>query len=502
MDYGIVGGILGVLNPYMMLLILLGVVVGIIFGAIPGLTAATALALFLPVTFGMEATAGIVLLIGLYIGGISGGLIPAIILRMPGTPSSIATTYDGSPMALRGEAGKALGVGIVSSFIGGIFSTVMLIFIAPAIAKVALRFGPWEYFAIGIFSLSMISSLVSQSVAKGLGSAIIGLLISMIGAGPVDSVQRLTFGFHSLEAGLDLLPVMVGLFAVSELLKTAESVDQENLEAVKFKLKGFGFSLREFFGTQKFNLTRSALIGLGIGILPGMGGSTSNLISYLAAKNQSKHPEKFGTGIIDGLVASETANNSTIGGALIPLMTLGIPGDGVTALLLGAFLLHGISPGPLLFVNQGPLVYSVFGAVLIANLFMLVLMYLGLHPIARILKTPKYLLLPIIMIFCSVGAYSVNNRIFDIGVMLVLGVFGFYIEKLGFSLTPIVMGFILGPIVELNLRRGLMASKNSILPLFESPVAMVFLLIGLASMGIPIVKWWVKRLRAIKNTEN
>ena len=324
----------------------------------------------------------------------------------------------------------------------------------------------------------------------------------MIGAGPVDSVQRLTFGFHSLEAGLDLLPVMVGLFAVSELLKTAESVDQENLEAVKFKLKGFGFSLREFFGTQKFNLTRSALIGLGIGILPGMGGSTSNLISYLAAKNQSKHPEKFGTGIIDGLVASETANNSTIGGALIPLMTLGIPGDGVTALLLGAFLLHGISPGPLLFVNQGPLVYSVFGAVLIANLFMLVLMYLGLHPIARILKTPKYLLLPIIMIFCSVGAYSVNNRIFDIGVMLILGVFGFYIEKLGFSLTPIVMGFILGPIVELNLRRGLMASKNSILPLFERPVAMVFLLIGLASMGIPIVKWWVKRLRAIKNTEN
>lgn len=476
-----------VATPFNLILITLGVIVGIIFGAIPGLTAATAVALFLPMTFGMTPVQGISLLIGLYIGGISGGLVSAILLKIPGTPSSIATCFDGNPMAKRGEAGKALGIGIFTSFVGGIISTIILVFIAPPIAQFALKFGPWEYFAIGVFSLSMIASLVSGSVAKGLASAAIGLVLAMIGTGPVDAAQRLTFGFTSMEAGLDILPVMIGLFAVSELFVTAETVYRGDTKPIKFELKGWGFSMKEYFG-QKFNILRSAMIGTGIGILPGIGGGTSNILSYLAAKNQSKYPEKFGTGIIDGVIASETANNATIGGALIPLMTMGIPGDGVTALLLGALMLHGISPGPLLFTNQWELVYSIFGAVLIANFVMLAAMYLGIRPVAKILEVPKHILFPIIMAICVVGAYSLNNRVFDIWTLLILGVLGFYMDKYGFSLTPVVLGFILGPIVELNLRRGLMANHNSMVTILKSPIAMIFLSIAIISVVMAVVK--------------
>jgi putative tricarboxylic transport membrane protein len=374
-----------------------------------------------------------------------------------------------------------LGLGIFSSFIGGLLSALVLIFISPPIAEFALRFGPWEYFSIGVFSLSLIASLVSGSVIKGLASTVLGLILSMIGTGPVDAARRLTFGFNAMDAGLDLLPVMVGLFAVSELFTTAATVYQGDIKPIHFAMKGLGFSLREYW-RQKINILRSTLIGAGIGILPGIGGSTSNILSYLAAKNQSKYPEKFGTGISDGIVASEAANNATIGGALIPLMTMGIPGDGVTSLLLGGLLLHGISPGPLLFVNQWQFVYAIFGAVLVANVFMLVCMYGGIRPVAKILRIPKYILLPIIMALCAVGAYSLNNRVFDVGTMLVLGIIGYLLEKAGFSLTPIVLGFVLGPIVELNLRRGLMSSHNSFLPILKSPISLIFLSIAVISI--------------------
>ncbi len=484
-------GLLAVVSPFTIFLIFGGVVIGIIFGALPGLTAATAVAVFLPATFGMNPTNGIVLLIGLYIGGISGGLVSAILLKIPGTPSSIATTFDGAPMAARGEAGKALGVGIFSSFLGTIFSLIILIFLSPIIANFALEFGPWEYFAIGVFSLSLISSLISSSVIKGLISAVIGLVLSMIGRSAVDAAPRLTFGFRAMQSGLDLLPVLIGLFAVPEFLKSCENHDLESIKAIKFQIKGFGFSFKEYF-SQWINLLRSALIGIGIGILPGIGGSTSNIIAYLAARNQSKYPEKFGTGIIDGVIASETSNNATIGGAMIPLLTLGIPGDGVTALLLGGLLLHGIAPGPLLFVTQKPLVYSIFGAMAIGSIIMLVIMYIGIHPLAKILEIPKHILLPMIMVICVVGSYTVNNRLFDVITLLVIGIMSYGLEKLEFPLTPIVMGFVLGPIVELNLRRGLMANQNSMASIVKSPIAMIFLSIAVLSIIYSFMKNRIK----------
>ena len=293
-----------------------------------------AIALFLPISFKLSAIQGMSLLVAIYIGGISGGLISAILLRMPGTPSSVATCFDGYPMAKRGEAMKALGVGIFYSFLGTLLSIVLLILLSPVIADIALQFGTFEYFSIALFSLTMIASLSSGSVIKGLLAALLGLMCATIGLAPVDAALRFTFGNNQLLAGVDILPVLIGMFALSEIMVFAENRGQEESTIsidVKNKMRGFGFTVAEFMG-QMINFLRSALIGMGIGILPGLGGSTANLIAYSVAQNQSRYPKKFGTGIIDGLVATETANNASIGGAMVPLLTLGIPGDMATAL--------------------------------------------------------------------------------------------------------------------------------------------------------------------------
>ena len=478
----IVSGFASVMNLPCILLIFGGTALGIIFGAIPGLSATMAVALCLPLTFGMDPILGFSLLVALYIGGISGGLISAILLRIPGTPASIATTFDGHPMAERGEAGKSLGAGIVFSFIGGLISILVLIFIAPPIAKIAIKFGPYEYFAVAVFSITMIASLVSGSLIKGLASGVIGICLAMVGAAPIDSVERFTFGVYDLATGFDILPVLIGLFAISEILKTAEEgIKAEKDNVRKYSMKTSRLTLAEV-REQWVNVLRSSAIGVGIGILPGIGGGTSNMIAYAAAKNQSKNPEKFGTGILDGIVASETANNASVGGALVPLMTLGIPGDTVTAMLLGGFMIHGISPGPLLFTSSAELVYGIFAALFIANIAMLILEYGGLSIFVKLLNIPKYILLPIIMTLCVVGAYGLNNRIFDVWTILVFGVIGYALEKFDFSLPPVILGFILSPIIETNLMRGLMTSQGSFVPFVTRPIAVVFL--GIAAISI------------------
>ena len=471
-----------------LILIFLGVGVGIIFGAIPGLTATMAVALFLPLTFGMHPVDGMALLVGLYIGGVSGGLISAILINIPGTPSSIATTFDGYPMAEKGEAGKALGAGIFYSFLGGWFSFLVLFFIAPPLADIALKFGPPEYFSIAIFSLTLIASLSTGSTIKGLMSGIVGLLLSCVGTAPIDAFPRFTFGFHELDGGFNLLPALVGLFAITEILKTAESDIEIKLENIaNYRIKGFGFSGKEFV-EQLGNFIRSSLIGTGIGILPGIGGGTSNILSYIAAKKMSKHPEKFGTGILDGVVASETANNASIGGALVPLLAMGIPGDTVTAMLLGGLMIHGLSPGPLLFTTSGNIVYGIFAALIVANFVMVLMEYFGIRFFVRLLKIPKHIMLPIIIVFCVVGAYGLNNRVFDAWSVMFFGVIGYAFEKWGFPLAPVILGFILGPIAETNLRRGLMMTQGNFLPFLTKPVSGAFLVIALASVVYSVIK--------------
>ncbi len=478
----IAGGFGTVLTPTGIFLMFVGVAVGIVFGALPGLSATMAIALFLPVTYAMASSDAMTLLMALFIGAISGGLISAILLRIPGTPSSVATCFDGHPLVAKGQAAKALGVGVVFSFLGTIFSTVLLMFLAPQIAKVAINFGPFEFFSIAVFSLTMIATLSSGNMVKGIAAGVLGFMFSTIGTDAIESTQRFTFGSTNLKSGFDMLAVMVGLFAVGEIIAAAETSHHKNEEVVTQPsmkgIKGFGFTMKEFT-SQLWNALRSGLIGMGIGILPGIGGGTSNMLAYTVAKNSDKHPEEFGKGRIDGVVASETANNATIGGAMVPLLTLGIPGDTTTAMLLGALTLHNLNPGPLLFETQASVVYGIFAAMLISSVIMLFMEFFGLRVFVKLLSIPKYILLPCIFVLCVIGAYNLKNNMSQVIACIMFGVIGFAFKKFEIPSTPFILGFILGPLAEQNYRRGLMRTNGSFVPFLTSPISAVFLGIAL-----------------------
>jgi putative tricarboxylic transport membrane protein len=472
-------GIANIFSLQPFIVIVCGVAIGIVFGAIPGLTTVMAVALCLPLTFGVDPVTGLSFLCGLYVGGVSGGLIASILINIPGTPSAIATTFDGYPMTLRGESGRALGIGILYSFIGLFLGLLMLYFGAPVMARFALRFGPFEYFCVAALALSLVASLSGKFMSKGFASAVLGILVTMVGFAPHDAYPRLTFGFHDLDGGFGLLAVLTGVFAISEVLKAAEQAKRGKLvEVPVFKLEGFyGLRPGEFVRNIP-NALRSAGIGFLIGVLPGIGGSMSNLVSYTAAKDSSKYPEKFGTGIPDGVIASETSTNACIAGDMLTLIALGIPGDAVTALLLGGFILHGIQPGPMLLQTNGPLIYSLFVAMFLANVVMLVLEYYGIRIFAKLLRIPKYYLFPAIVVMCAIGGYGMDNRIFDIGTLLFFGILAYVMIKLGYPLVPFILGFIMGPIMEDKLRTSLMSSNNEILPLITRPMSACFLLVG------------------------
>lgn len=481
-------------NPMAYLLILIGSILGIFFGAVPGMTSSMGIALVLPITYSMGIVEGMAILLGIYIGSISGGLITAILFNIPGTPASIATTFDGYPMAKRGEGGKALRVGMFYSFLGGMISLLILFYVSPPLAKFALKFGPVEYFSIGILSLTLIASLSGDDLVKGLISAMIGVALTTIGMAPIDSVKRYTFGIAALDGGVQLLPVLIGVYAILEILKSAERSNDGYGEIPTFKAKGLGVSLREF--KQQFvNLVRSSLIGTGIGILPGLGATISNILAYSIAKDSSKYPEKFGTGIVDGLVASETANNAVSGGAMIPMLTMGIPGDAGTAMLLAAFMLHGITPGPLLFREHGPVVYSIFAILIVANVFTLLIEMYGLKVFLKLLDIPKQFLYPIIIVLATIGAYGLNNRLFDVLCIFIFAVLGYVLDKNEFPLAPLVLGFVIGPIIELNLRRGLMSTYGSFGAFFTRPISAVVL--GLTLVLLVFSAWQSRKKQKV-----
>lgn len=491
-----------VLNPVCLMLILMGVIVGIIFGSIPGLSATMAIVLFLPMSFGMTPMNGISLLVGLYLGGISGGLISAILLKIPGTPSSISTVFDGGPMAEKGEAGRALGIGILYSFLGGLLSIFALMFISPYLAAITLKFTPVEYFAVAIFSLTIIASLSGNSLINGLLSGFFGIALSLVGMAPIDAYTRFTFGHFQLLSGFDIVVILIGVFAVTDIILSGYDRKHlaDKMEKKTFVLNGFGISMKEF-KEQIGNMIRSSLIGIGIGILPGIGGSTAGLLSYTATKNASKYPEKFGTGVIDGVIASETSNNAVIVGSLIPLLTMGIPGNTVTAIFLGGLTIHGISPGPLIFDKSGQYVYGIFIALIIANIFMLIFERAGLKVFVKLLDIPKHILLPIIMVCCVVGAYSSNSRIFDVWCVLAFGLMGLVFKKLKVPTTPLIIGFILGKMAEENLRRALQASDGAIGVFFTRPISLVFLVIAFLSVVMTLKKSFASKKATLAEEE-
>lgn len=472
-------------DPSHLLLIVVGVAVGLVFGSIPGLTGNMGVALALPLTYNMDPSQAMALLISILVGGVSGGLVSAIFINIPGTPSSIATAWDGYPMTLRGEGGKAMGTAVLTSFIGGLFSFAVLTFFTPVLADWALKFSSWDYAAIGFFSLTLIAVVVKGTVVKGLIGALIGVLLSMVGPAPVDGVPRFTFGSYELLGGFNILPIVVGIYAVSEAIRAAEGrfiPGQEMIAQKLDKIRGFGISAREYLLHWK-NVLRSALIGTGVGILPGLGGNAASMISYAVAKDSSKHPETFGTGELDGLIASETANNASVGGALVPMMALGIPGSATAALLIAALSVHNLTPGPAMYFKNPDLIYSIFAICIIANVVFCVLELLGINLLVKCLSVPKQILIPLIMMMCIVGTYTVNNRLFDVYCILGFGLLGYLMSLCKIPPSATIMGYILGPIVELYFRRSMQDSSGSLLPLVSRPISLIFVILTVLSLA-------------------
>eukprot|EP00913_Durusdinium_trenchii_P008941 g8407.t1 len=447
-------------------------------------------------SFADDATDALILLVSMYVGSISGGLISATLLRMPGTPASIMTTLDGYPMAQSGRAGRALGLGISASFVGGVVSWGFLLLLAEPMAKYAVLLGPFEMFALVMMALVLIASVSEGSIACGIFSGLLGMLCTMPGASPSDGRIRWTLGFEELNGGLKLLPVLVGLFAVSQVIRDILTIDAQP-KPVAVRRDGLMMSLKDF-RSQAVNLLRSSVIGTWVGILPGIGANIGSVMAYSAAKNASDEPESFGKGAESGIVASEAANNATVGGALIPLVAMGIPGSVIDAILLGAMVIHGLQPGPQLFAQNPEGVYTIMAAVLVANVAMLLMMTTSVRWLARLTSVPRAFLIPIVLVFCVVGSFALAQRMFDVGVMLAFGLAGFVMERTGLPLAPFVIGFVLAPVAEYNLSAGLMSSAGSYLPLVTRPVTLVFLLIALFLLAWPVWKRRRDSLRASK----
>lgn len=480
-----VQGLQNVLNFNVILVLILGTLTGITIGSLPGLTATMGVALVLPITFSMDPITGILLLIGVYFGSVYGGSITAILINTPGTPASAATAIDGYALAKKGDGNKALQVSTISSAVGGIMSVIILIFIAPQLANFALKFSAPETFALGLFGISIISSISGDSMIKGLIAGVLGLLIATIGIDPIGGFPRFTFGNMNLTSGVNLIPVMIGLFAASEAFKSMEDIfEKRNINVIVEKSN---LSKKEAKGLIP-TILRSSLIGTFIGMIPGAGADIASFVSYNEAKRFSKDKEAFGKGALDGIAAPESANNAVTGGAMIPLLTLGIPGDSVTAVLLGALMVQGIQPGPLLFENSGDIVYTLFVGMLLANILILVIGLLGTRLFTKILLIPKSILSPIILVLCVVGSYSLGNNYFDVIIMLIAGIIGYFMSKAKFPASPVILGLILGPMMESNLRRALVMSKGDLSIFYTRPITLVLLIIATLTLMIPIIK--------------
>ncbi|MBM7573348.1 tripartite tricarboxylate transporter permease [Aquibacillus albus] len=482
----------GALQPLMLLFIFTGVFFGIIAGCIPGFTFTMAIILAFPFTFGMEPVQGLALMIGIYIGGLSGGLISGTLLGIPGTPSSVVTTFDGYPMTKKGESARALGIGILSSVFGTFIGAIILFLLGPLVAKVSLLFGPWEIFSLIVFALTLVAGLSGASLSKGLLAGSLGLLIGTIGISPSGQV-RFDFGIDQLASGFSPIPVLIGLFALSTLFINIEEIKQnmtkdgQDISILKQKVKIPYFQVIKDVYKEKWNVIRSSVIGCFVGCLPAAGAESANFISYDQAKKFSKEKNKYGEGHPGGIVASESSNNAVAGGAFIPTITLGIPGDVAQAVMIGALILHGITPGPGLFNTQPILVNSIYVAIFISGIAVLVLQTLLLPLLTRITLIPKTFLVPSILFLSTVGAFALNNRLFDIWIVFFFGIVGFLLYKINVPLSPVILGLILGPTLEAEMTRAFqMNSEISVF--FTRPISLLFLILAVISFVVTIIQ--------------
>lgn len=457
----------------------LGALVGLIFGSIPGLTFTVALALALPITFSMEPVPAIGLLLGTYIGGMTGGSVSAILLGIPGTPSAAATVLDGHSMTKQGEASIALGTAIFVSAFGGIFSLLVMVVSVDFVSKLAIGFGPAEIFALVLFGMSTICGLCGDSLLKGLIAGLIGLIIMTIGIDALEGVPRMTFGSINLLQGVNLLVAMIGLFAVPFIIEAfSVPIAEQNKKAKISNVRAELPSLRMLFG-KFWLMLRCSVLGTGIGAIPGTGGAIASFLAYDHAKRFSKSPQTFGKGNIEGVIAPETANNAVTGGTLIPLLSLGIPGDPATAIVLAGLMIHGITPGPALFMHHAGEVYGMYVAVIVAYVWVLALQLVGIRVFVHVLKVPRQMLAVCVLVLCAIGAYSIRNSAFDIYAMGIIGFLAYVLINVRVPITPIILGMVLGPTLENEFRTAMMLSGGSADIFLTSPTALIFFSLAL-----------------------
>ena len=478
----------------------LGVLVGAIFAAIPGLSVILCVILFLPVTYTMSAIPGMMFLLGIYCAGGYGGSVSAILINTPGTPHAAATMLDGHPLSQQGRTKAALKIALYASTFGGVFSALMLLFLGPQVAKISAMLGTAEYFMVCLFGLTMIAGVSGKSVIKGFIAACLGLLISCVGADPMTSYDRFTFGIPRLYLGMDLAVCLIGLFALVEIISKAEKKRHElNMKAGQIG-KDDGKITKGEWKRMIRPIVMSSFIGSCVGIVPGTGASEASWFSYNTAKNLSKHPEEFGKGSVEGIAAAESANNAVTGATLIPLLTLGIPGDGTVAIMLSALMINGLNPGLSLFTTDGDIMYAIMLGLILVNLFML-LQGRFLTPLyAKVVSIPQEILTPIIVLFCFAGAYSVNNNYFDLSIALVFGICAWLFKKLELPAVPILLGMVLGNMTETNFRRALLISNGSPMIFFSSVFCWIF--IGLIAIVLfTLVRGKLKEAKAKKEEE-
>ncbi|MGE5618713.1 MAG: tripartite tricarboxylate transporter permease [Sphingomonadaceae bacterium] len=482
------------LTPENALAALLGAFLGTIIGAMPGIGSSAGIAVLVPISFNYDATTALILMAGVYYGCMYGGTITSVLVNLPGESATVMTCLDGYELAKKGQAGKALGVAQIGSFIWGTLGVVALMLIGPPLAEFALQFGPPEYFALMSVGLVSLAGLGGGSPIKSLMMATFGLLLSQIGTDPVGGAARFTFNNVAFLNGVEFIPVAVGLFAIGELLITAE--EKISLEFKKFSLLSM-FPSKSEWKRCMGSWARGGITGFLIGALPGAGATISSFMAYSLEKKVSKHPEKFGTGILEGVAAPEAANNAATAGAIIHLLTLGVPGSGSTAVMLGALMMHGLRPGPLLFQQNPEFVWALIASMYIGNVALLV-MNMPLVPVfTSILKLPYPVLLPIIMVVSMIGVFSINNSMFDLWVMFLFGVLGYFFKKFQYPVAPLVLALVLGDMVERSLRQSLAMSQNDPSIFVTRPISGVLLLIGLLALCVPIFQaLWSSRKKA------
>lgn len=476
-------------DPGFLLMMCLGTIGGIIIGAMPGLTSVMGVTLLLPFTYGMEPSAGMVMLLCISFGAIYGGSITAILINTPGTPASAATAIEGRKFTARGEGGRAVGISTFSSWIGGTISALVLILVAPQLAKAALSFGPPEYFCLAIFGLTIIVSISGKDMLKGIIAGLIGLLLSTVGLDPMTGYSRYSFGVVNLYSGIQAVPIMIGLFAISQILLNLKvGVAQNSVRQRINRVIPTKEDMKECLPVS----VMCGFIGTFIGIIPAAGADIAAWVSYDVTKKRSKHPEKFGEQTdelcLEGLAAPEAGNNGDTSGALVPMLTLGVPGDATAAVLIGALTLQGLQPGPQLFTQHMDIVNRIFAGTLLANALMLIFGLLLLRVFVKVIQIKPYVLSPIIFVLCVMGSYALRNNLFDVGTMLVAAVIGYFFIHLEIPIAPIVLAMILGPMAESNLRRSLLMSEGSWWIFVTRPISIVFLLLAAASLSWPLFR--------------